>query len=113
MTPFEAMADVVGQEVFARLNWTCLSPEQREAVFAIFRQGLNVGASSGAVAAIEDVIADGRVVLCDDGTLWETEVEQDADLVEEWGEGALVAIHRGRLYRLMDGDSVDVEPLRL
>jgi hypothetical protein len=113
MTPVEAMADMVGEDVFSRLEWTRLTPVQREAVFAVFRQGLNAGASSGAIAAIEDVLGEGRIVLCDDGTLWETDVDTDAELVEEWGEGALVAIHRGRLYRLFDGDSVDVEPLRL
>jgi ferric-dicitrate binding protein FerR (iron transport regulator) len=112
MTVTDAMSSFLGQDVFCRLGWDQLTPCQRDAILSVFRSGLNAGAASGAVLTIEEVLADGRVVLCDDGSQWETEGE-DADTVEDWGEGALVAVHRGMLYRLDAWQAVEVEPLRL
>jgi ferric-dicitrate binding protein FerR (iron transport regulator) len=112
MTVTDALASYLGPDVFGRLNWTHLSEVQRDAILSVFRSGLNAGASSGAIATIEEVLADGRVVICDDGSQWQTE-EADADTVEDWGEGALVAVHRGMLYRLDEWEAVEVAPLQL
>ncbi len=108
----DALAAFLGPEVYDRLRWPALSDDQRGAILSVFRLGLNAGAASGAVASIDAILAEGRVVLCEDGTQWEARAE-DADLVQEWGEGALVAIHRGMLYRLDEWEAVEVEPLRL
>ncbi|MBI1251806.1 MAG: hypothetical protein GC189_10070 [Alphaproteobacteria bacterium] len=108
----DALTGFLGPDVYDRLSWTALNDEQRAAILCVFRLGLNAGAASGAIAAIDAILADGRVVLCEDGTQWEARAE-DAHLVEEWGEGALVAIHRGMLYRLDEWEAVEVEPLRL
>lgn len=112
MTATDAIASFLGQDVFCRLGWETLSQTQRDAILSVFRSGINAGAASGAVLTIEEVLADGRVVLCDDGSQWEAEGE-DADTVEDWGEGALVAVHRGMLYRLDAWQAIEVAPLRL
>jgi hypothetical protein len=53
------------------------------------------------------------VIFCEDGSRWRALGRGDADLVRDWGEGALVAMHRNLIYRLDDYESVEVEPLRL
>jgi hypothetical protein len=52
-------------------------------------------------------------VICEDGSQWEACAEDDADLIEGWGEGAMVAIHRGLVYRLDPYEAAEVEALRL
>jgi hypothetical protein len=112
MTEADALAAYLGRDLFERLSWRSLNDEQREAILSVFRLGLNAGAQSGAVCAIDSVLAAGRVVLCEDGTRWTAREACDAELLEDWGEGALVAIHRGFLYRLDEYEAVEVEELR-
>jgi hypothetical protein len=95
------------------LRWERLDEMQREAILSVFRLGLNAGAQSGSVSVIDSVLARGRVVLCEDGSRWSAREEVDADLLRTWGEGALIAIHRGVLYRLCEYEAVEVEPLRI
>lgn len=112
MTQADALAAYLGPEVFDRLGWRVLNDEQREAILSVFRLGLNAGASSGSVCAIDSLLAKGRVVLCEDGSRWTARERADADALRDWGEGALVAIHRGMLYRLDEYEAVEVEELR-
>ncbi len=113
MTHHDALAAFLGPELFTRLDWSRLDLEQREAILTVFRVGLNAGAASGSVSMIESVLAQGQVILCEDGTRWRALGKGDADLVRDWGEGALVAVHRNLLYRLDDYEAVEVESLRL
>jgi hypothetical protein len=113
MTQADALAAYLGSDVFDRLNWRQLSEAQREAILTVFRLGLNAGAQSGAVSTIDSVLADGRVVLCEDGSRWSAREGCDASAILDWGEGALVAIHRGMLYRLDEYECAEIEPLRL
>ncbi len=113
MTHNDALVAFLGPELFARLEWSALNEEQREAILSVFRVGLNAGASSGSVSMIDEVLAEGRVVICEDGSQWEACARDDADLLEDWGEGAMVAIHRNMLYRLDAYEAVEVEPLQL
>jgi hypothetical protein len=112
MTANDALASHLGPELFYRLGWEALSTVQRDAILSVFRSGLNAGAASGAVVMIEEVLADGRVIVCDDGSTWETGPEE-AETLEDWGEGALIAVHRGMLYKLDEWEAVEVEALRL
>lgn len=112
MTEADALAAYLGPEVFDRLGWRALNDEQREAILSVFRLGLNAGAASGSVCAIDSVLARGRVVLCEDGSRWTARQKVDAEILEDWGEGALVAIHRGVLYKLDEYEAVEVEELR-
>ncbi|MGE0046817.1 MAG: hypothetical protein AB7J28_15135 [Hyphomonadaceae bacterium] len=113
MTQADALAAYLGPDVFDRLRWENLSDAQRDAILSVFRLGLNAGASSGSVSVIDSVLAKGRVVLCEDGSRWSAREKLDADLLKDWGEGALVAIHRGMLYRLDEYEAVEVDALRL
>jgi len=113
MTHADALAAYLGPEMFERLEWRQLSDMQREAILAVFKLGLNAGAQSGAVSTIGEVHARGHVVLCEDGSRWSAREHQDAKMIRDWGEGALVAIHRGVLYRLDEYEAVEIEPLRL
>lgn len=113
MTQNDALVAFLGPELFARLEWAELNEEQREAILSVFRVGLNAGASSGSVSMIDAVLAEGRVVICEDGSRWEACARDDAELLEDWGEGAMVAIHRNMLYRLDLYEAAEVEPLRL
>ncbi len=113
MTHNDALAACLGPELFTRLDWSRLDAEQRDAILAVFRVGLNAGASSGSISMIESVLARGQVILCEDGTRWRALGREDAELVQDWGEGALVAVHRNLLYRLDDYEAVEVEALRL
>lgn len=113
MTHHDALAAFLGPELFTRLDWSRLDTDQRDAILAVFRVGLNAGASSGSVSMIESVLAQGQVILCEDGTRWRALGREDAQLVSDWGEGALVAVHRNLLYRLDDYEAVEVEALRL
>jgi hypothetical protein len=113
MTQADALAAYLGPDMFQRLDWRALNDAQREAILAVFKLGLNAGAQSGAVSTIDAVLASGRVIFCEDGSRWSAREQRDARTVREWGEGALVAIHRGTLYRLDEYESVEIEPLRL
>jgi hypothetical protein len=113
MTHNDALAAYLGPELFARLDWGQLSPEQREAVLSVFRAGLGAGAQSGAVSTIDAVLARGRVLVCDDGSHWGARDKDDAELIEDWGAGAMVAIHRHLVYRLDPYQAAEVELLRL
>jgi hypothetical protein len=112
MTANDALASHLGPELFYRLGWDRLSLDQRDAILSVFRSGLNAGAASGAVVTIEELLIDGRVVVCDDGSTWEA-CPNGAETIEDWGEGALVAVHRGMLYKLDEWEAVEVEALRL
>ncbi len=112
MTANDALASYLGPELFYRLGWSELSIEQRDAILSVFRSGLNAGAASGSVVTIEEVLADGRVIVCDDGSTWETSPDE-AEVLEDWGEGVLVAVHRGMLYKLDEWEAVEVEALQL
>lgn len=113
MTQNDALAAYLGPELFARLEWAALSTEQRDAILSVFRVGICAGAQSGAVSVIDSVLAEGRVVICEDGTRWATREPDDAELIEDWGEGALIAIHRGLVYRLDPYQAAEVELLDL
>mgnify|MGYP001614761777 CR=1 FL=1 len=113
MTHNDALAAYLGPELFARLEWNRLTQQQREAILSVFRVGICAGAQSGVVSAIDTVVAEGRVLICEDGSRWTALAEDDAHLIEDWGEGALVAIHRGHIYRLDPSQSAEVEVLEL
>ena len=113
MTQNDALVAFLGHDLFERLDWSRLNDEQREAILGVFRVGLNAGAASGSISMIERVRAAGQVIFCEDGSRWRALGRGDAELVEDWGEGALVAIHRNMIYRLDHYEAVEVEPLRL
>ncbi len=113
MTHNDALAAFLGPELFARLAWNALSDEQRAAILSVFRVGINAGAASGTVSVIDSVLAEGRVVICEDGSQWEARARDDAEMIEDWGEGAMVAIHRGLVYKLDPYEAVEVEALQL
>lgn len=113
MTHNDALAAFLGPELFGRLEWSLLSEAQRAAILSVFRVGICAGAASGAVAVIDEVLAEGRVVICEDGSHWAACADEDAHLFEDWGEGAMIAIHRGLAYKLDPYDAAEVEPLAL
>ena len=113
MTQNDALAAFLGPELFERLGWGRLSEEQRDAILSVFRVGLGAGAQSGVVSTIDAVLGRGKVLICEDGSRWATRERDDADLVEDWGAGSLVAIHRHLVYRLDPYQAVEVELLRL
>lgn len=113
MTHNDALVAFIGPELYTRLEWSRLSDAQREAILGVFRVGLNAGAASGSISTIETVLAKGQIIFCEDGSRWRALGQGDAELVQDWGEGALVAMHRNLIYRLDDYESVEVEALRL
>ena len=113
MTQNDALAAFLGPELFERLDWGRLSHAQRDAILSVFRVGLGAGAQSGAVSTIDAVLGRGKVLICEDGSRWATRERDDADLVEDWGAGSLVAIHRQLVYRLDPYQAAEVELLRL
>lgn len=113
MTQNDALAAFLGPELFDRLQWSRLDAEQREAILSVFRVGLGAGAQSGAVSIIDCVLGRGRVLICEDGSRWQARARDDAELIEDWGAGALVAIHRQLVYRLDPYQAAEVELLRL
>jgi hypothetical protein len=113
MTHNDALAAFLGPEIFDRLAWPQLSLEQRDAILSVFRVGLGAGAQSGAVSTIDSVLARGRVLVCEDGSRWAARERDDAELIEDWGAGAMVAIHRQLIYRLDPYQAAEVELLRL
>jgi hypothetical protein len=113
MTHNDAIAAFLGPDLFTRLEWQALSEAQREAILSVFRVGISAGAASGSVSVIDSVLADGRVVICEDGSHWEARARDDAELIEDWGEGAMVAIHHGMVYRLDPHQAAQVDLLRL
>ena len=113
MTHNDARAAFLGPELFERLDWGRLSAEQRDAILSVFRVGLGAGVQSGSVSTIDAVMARGRVLVCEDGSHWKARERDDAELIEDWGAGALVAIHRQLVYRLDPYQAAEVELLRL
>lgn len=113
MTHNDALAAFLGPDLFDRLEWSCLSEVQREAILSVFRVGINAGASSGSVCLIDEVLGDGRVMVCEDGSRWVARARDDAEMIYDWGAGAMVAIHRGLIYRLDPYESAEVEALQL
>jgi hypothetical protein len=113
MTQNDALAAFLGPELFERLQWGRLNDVQRDAILSVFRVGLGAGAQSGVVSTIDCVLGQGRVLICDDGSRWRARESDDADLIEDWGAGALVAIHRRLVYRLDPYEAAEVELLRL
>jgi hypothetical protein len=79
----------------------------------VFRVGLGAGTQSGSVATIDCVLGGGRVLICEDGSYWQARERDDAEMIEDWGAGALVAIHRQLVYRLDPYQAAEVELLRL
>ncbi|MGQ0531566.1 MAG: hypothetical protein ACT4OF_02610 [Caulobacteraceae bacterium] len=113
MTQNDALAAYLGPELFERLDWGRLTPVQRDAILFVFRVGLGAGAQSGAVSMIDCVLARGKVLICEDGSHWQTRDRDDAEMIEDWGAGSLVAIHRQLVYRLDPYQAAEVELLRL
>lgn len=113
MTHNDALAAFLGPEIFDRLDWRRLSLAQREAILSVFRVGLSAGAQSGAVSMIDCVLGGGRVLICEDGSHWAARQKDDAELIEDWGAGAMVAIHRQLVYRLDPYQAAEVDLLRL
>jgi hypothetical protein len=113
MTQNDALAAYLGPEIFERLEWSRLSHRQRDAILSVFRVGLGAGAQSGVVSTVDCVLANGRVLVCEDGTHWQAREQDDAEMIEDWGAGALVAIHRQLIYRLDPYQAAEVEVLRL
>ena len=113
MTQNDALAAYLGPELFERLDWRRLSECQREAILSVFRVGLGAGAQSGAVSTIDAVLGRGKVLICEDGSRWQARERDDAELIEDWGAGSLVAVYRQLMYRLDPYQAAEVELLRL
>ena len=113
MTQNDALAAYLGPDIFERLDWSRLSQTQREAILSVFRVGIGAGAQSGAVSTIDCVLGQGRVLVCEDGSRWQTRERDDAELVDDWGAGALIAVHRQLMYRLDPYHAAEVELLRI
>jgi hypothetical protein len=107
MTQNDALAAFLGPELFERLDWGRLSHEQRDAILSVFRVGLGAGVQSDAV------LARGKVLICEDGSQWQARERDDAEMIEDWGAGSLVAIHRQLVYKLDPYQAAEVELLRL
>ena len=65
------------------------------------------------ITVFDEVIGEGRVVICEDGSRWAARARDDAEMIEDWGEGALIAIHRGLVYRLDPYEAAEVDALQL
>jgi hypothetical protein len=113
MTQNDALAAFLGPELFDQLDWSRLNERQRAAILSVFRVGLGAGAQSGVVSTIDCVLGRGQVLITEDGTRWAARERDDADLIEDWGAGAMVAIHRQLIYRLDPYQAAEVELLRL
>lgn len=113
MTQNDALAAFLGPELFGRLDWGRLSSGQREAILSVFRVGLSAGAQSGSVCMIDSVLGRGKIIICEDGSRWAARERDDAELFEDWGAGALVAIHRQLIYRLDPYQAAEVDLLQL
>lgn len=113
MTQNDALAAYLGPELFERLEWSRLNHGQRDAILSVFRVGLGAGVQSGAVSTIDCVLGGGRVLICEDGSQWQAVERDDAEMIEDWGAGALVAIHRQLIYKLDPYQAAEVELLRL
>ncbi|HVY84475.1 MAG TPA: hypothetical protein VG943_05045 [Caulobacterales bacterium] len=113
MTHNDALVAFLGIDLFERLEWAQLTDAQREAILSVFRVGICAGAQSGVVSVIDSVLAEGRIVICEDGSRWAARADDDAQMFEDWGEGAMIAIHRGLVYRLDPYEAAEVEVLAL
>src|SRR5690606_20728192 len=111
MTQNDALAAYLGPEIFERLDWAKLTHAQRDAILSVFRVGLGAGAQSGVVSTIDAVMARGKVLICEDGSHGQAREGDDAELIEDWGAGALVAIHRQLIYRLDPYQAAEVDVL--
>jgi hypothetical protein len=113
MTHNDALAALLGPELFDRLEWASLKTSQREAILSVFRVGIGAGAQSGVVSTIDCVLGHGRVLICEDGSRWQACERDDAELIEDWGAGALVAVHRQLMYRLDPYQAAEVALLAI
>jgi hypothetical protein len=113
MTQNDALAAYLGPELFERLDWERLTHPQRDAILSVFRVGLGAGAQSGAVAIIDCVLARGKVLICEDGSHWQARERDDAEMIEDWGAGSMIAIYRQLAYRLDPYQAAEVDLLRL
>jgi hypothetical protein len=113
MTRNDALASYLGPELFERLQWSTLNDEQRDAILSVFRVGIGAGAQSGSVSTIDCVLGDGRVLICEDGSRWSAVARDDAEMIDDWGAGSLIAIHHQLIYKLDPYQAVEVEPLSL
>ena len=113
MTQNDALAAYLGPELFERLDWSRLSEAQRDAILSVFRVGLGAGAQSGVVSTIDAVLGRGKVLICEDGSRWQARERDDAELIEDWGAGAVIAVYRQLMYRLDPYQAAEVELLRL
>jgi hypothetical protein len=113
MTQNDALAAFLGPELFERLDWSRLTHGQRDAILSVFRVGLGAGAQSGVVSTIDCVLGRGKVLITEDGARFAARERDDADLIEDWGAGAMVAIHRHMVYRLDPYQAAEVELLQL
>jgi hypothetical protein len=113
MTQNDALAAYLGPELFERLDWGRLNDAQRDAILSVFRVGLGAGAQSGVVSTIDAVLGRGKVLICEDGSRWQARERDDAELIEDWGAGSLVAVYRQLMYRLDPYQAAEVELLRL
>ncbi|MBY0562822.1 MAG: hypothetical protein K2P58_01450 [Hyphomonadaceae bacterium] len=113
MTQNDALAAYLGPELFERLEWSRLTHGQRDAILSVFRVGLGAGAQSGVVSTIDCVLGRGQVLITEDGARWAARERDDAELIEDWGAGAMVAIHRQLMYRLDPYEAVEVELIRM
>lgn len=62
---------------------------------------------------MNSVLGRGKIIICEDGSRWAARERDDAELIEDWGAGALVAIHRQLIYRLDPYQAAEVDVLRL
>jgi len=113
MTQNDALASFLGPELFERLDWGRLSHAQRDAILSVFRVGLKTNVQSGAVSTIDAVLARGKVLICEDGSQWQARERDDAEIIEDWGAGQLIAIHHHMAYKLDPYQAAEVELLRL
>jgi len=53
------------------------------------------------------------VLICEDGSQWQARERDDAEIIEDWGAGQLIAIHHHMAYKLDPYQAAEVELLRL
>lgn len=88
-----------------RLDWSSLTPEQRQAVgeFGSYMFGL----ASPTVSDIDEIKYGGRLVILTDGTRWEVD-QYDSDSVEYWSTFSKVAVLDDVMYVIEDAEHATV-----